>query len=380
MNRPRAPRAVVSRRGFALGLAATAAPASCGTTMTPPPETKPKSPAPAAAAPARRATLRELLAENRARDPEFGGGLSNHQSMALGALAKLGADDARLAGFADEYASRLRPLRDAAPLVSDDFRASIGSPPALVGLVHRFEADLAARGRRALLAEVLPALMPGVSGGAFHGLIRTAYALDAEEDAELAHALAYFVTVAEPLRELPAPRAAASLGPTASFARAEADPRLKRGFHGVRIVDALRPAAEQPLIDDVVADLHLGETTLDELASFALDVYMRTLDFTAIHMVTSTHAIRLLLPYLPEPDVALRYQFQALLVASLTIAASQNVPRPGPTLPSWSALTARALDSKDDHDVKLVFTCREEASVRAPDAYRAAAALRLHLT
>jgi hypothetical protein len=66
------------------------------------------------------ASLRALLAENRTRDPEFGHGLSNHQSMALGALAALGADQTRLAAFADHYAPRLRPcLR---------LRSAFGSP------------------------------------------------------------------------------------------------------------------------------------------------------------------------------------------------------------------------------------------------------------
>src|SRR5436190_19892522 len=99
MNDQREPRVVVNRRQFALGLTAAAAPTSCGTTMTPPHQTEPKAAVPGVNTPLprpRRASLRELLAENRTRDPEFGSGLSNHQSMALGALAKLGADDRRL--------------------------------------------------------------------------------------------------------------------------------------------------------------------------------------------------------------------------------------------------------------------------------------------
>jgi hypothetical protein len=326
-----------------------------------------------------RAALRSLLTENRTRDPEFGNGLSNHQSMALSALAALGADDEALATFARNYAARLRPLRDAAPLVSEDFRASIGSRTALVGLIQYFETALGTRGRSAVLGETLPALLPGLSGAAFHGLIRTAYALGAEDDAELAHALSYFVTVAGPLRPLPAARPDASATARDLFERAATDTALKKGFSGKLIVDAMRSAADQPGVDDLVAALRVAPDTLDDLAGAALALYVGSLDFTALHAVTSTHALRVVLPHLPERDrePALRIHFQALLVAALTLRPPQSVPVAGPTPPDWPVLVARALASTDDHDVKFVFTCREEARLRTPDAYRAAAALRL---
>lgn len=159
-----------------------------------------------------RARLRELLAHNRACDPEFGRGLSNHQSMALTALSALGPDDARLSAFAAAHGERLRPLRAETPGAASDVKAAIGSPPALVTLIGAFERDIGARGRKAVLGDVLPLLLPGISGAAFHGVIRCAYALDAEDHSELAHALAYFVTVAKPLRPLPpsAPSASAA--------------------------------------------------------------------------------------------------------------------------------------------------------------------------
>jgi hypothetical protein len=301
--------------------------------------------------------------------------------MALGALAALGADDGVLEAFADQYSTRLRPLRDAAPLASADFRASIGSPSALLGLIRQFETELGERGRNAVLKATLPSLLPGLWGGAFHGLIRTAYALDAEDDAELAHALSYFVSVAAPLRPLPDARPNASATAGELLARAAADTHLKKGFYGALIVDAMRAAADQQGVDDLVEALRVDHATLDDLAGAALDLYLRSKNFTALHAVTSTHALRLVLPLLPERDqaAALRYHFQALLVAALSIKLPKNAPVAAPSPPEWPELVARALQSSDDHDVKFVFTCREEARVRTPDAYRAAAALRLGL-
>ena len=328
---------------------------------------------------ARRASLRELLAENRTYDPEYSYGLANHLSMTLSALAALGADDGVLTSFAEHYRTRLRPLRQGAPLSAGDWRASLGSPSALVGLIQHFERELSVRDRAAVLRDVLAAATPGLAAGAFHGLIRTAYALHAEEDAELAHALGYFVMVAQPLRPLPAPRATSAASPHDLLELAASDPRLTKGISGQLITDALRVAVEQPGFDDFVAALRVGPDTLDELAQAALDLYVHTLDFGALHAVTSTHALRLLLPHSPDPELALRYQFQALLAVSLTIPASSHIVPSTAPLPDWSGVAAAALQSDDDHDSKLVYTCREESALRLPDDYRRAASLRMRL-
>ena len=58
-------------------------------------------------------TFIELLDASGQYDAEFDSGdftgLSNHLPMALAALKRLGADDARLAAFASGYSQRLRP-------------------------------------------------------------------------------------------------------------------------------------------------------------------------------------------------------------------------------------------------------------------------------
>jgi len=371
----------LGRRSFALGLTASAWQASCEKPMAAP--EPPHAPEPSGSNLTREAlpprSLRELLARNRATDPEYGNGLSNHQSMALGALSALGADAARLEAFAAAYATRLRPLRPSAPIASADFRASIGVPSALCELARSFESELSAHGRAGVLRRLLPELAPGIGGAAFHGLIRTAYALGAEDDAELAQALAYFVTVGQPLRALSEARAADERPAQSLLASAAADPRFGSVTAGGLIADAMRAAARQPGFDEVVGKLRTGPGTLDELARAALELYLGTLDFTALHAVTSTHALRVLLPFYAEPELALRYHFQALLAACLTISKRRLRGPSNSASPEWSTLIGSALLRNDDHDVKFVFTCREESTVRDAAAYREAAALRLGL-
>ena len=51
--------------------------------------------------------LQQLLDAEAGFAPDYGGGLANHRPMALHALARLGADDARLEAFARHYEPRL---------------------------------------------------------------------------------------------------------------------------------------------------------------------------------------------------------------------------------------------------------------------------------
>jgi hypothetical protein len=66
--------------------------------------------------------LVDWLARGAGFDCEYGGGLSNHLPMALWALHRLGADEARIDSFARGYSTRLAP----APV--QDSRPDPGAP------------------------------------------------------------------------------------------------------------------------------------------------------------------------------------------------------------------------------------------------------------
>ena len=130
-------------------------------------------------------------------DAEFdaGGftGLSNHLPMALAALKRLGADDARLAAFAARYSQRLRPAPAPAEWpAGEPWRARLGQTNAWPAYRHLFLHWLVTESADAVLQQTMPTLMAGCGGAAFHGLIRTAYAVQSGHGQELADALAYW--------------------------------------------------------------------------------------------------------------------------------------------------------------------------------------------
>jgi len=329
------------------------------------------------------ATLAELLANNRARDPEFGDGLSNHQSMALVALVEMGAGAQRLRAFATRYDRNLERLRPRGPSVAyAEIDRALGKPEAFVGMVDAFAAELRSRGRDAVLRATLPKLWPSVGTVAFHGVIRTAYAVRRDEDPlELAYALAYWASRAVALRPLPDTMGReADAGALVRDALGQAELQVRHSRLGGLIDARMREAAAKPGFDAVVGALAIDDDALANIAAAALRLYLGTGDFTALHGVTGTHAVRVLSPWTSDPTTAARWQWQSLVAAALTVPGAKLAEPNDDAAPPWPELLAEATQRNDDHDVKLVDTCREESEALAAPGYRTAAALRLGLT
>jgi hypothetical protein len=115
--------------------------------------------------PADSRALRALLTDAARFDAEYRGGLSNHLPMALTALTRLGADDERLAEFAQRYAQRLHPATALeAWAAGDPWRGRFGDPLAWPAYRSLFREWIAHEGASAVLAQCLPPLMEGVAG------------------------------------------------------------------------------------------------------------------------------------------------------------------------------------------------------------------------
>lgn len=312
--------------------------------------------------------LQALLDVGAGFDAEYGEGLSDHRPMALVALERLGADAARLRVFAARYerSKALRPARAPGGWSSGDAWAGrLGDRAAWPAYRELFRQWLLHEGVAELLAQVLPVLMPGCAAAAFHGPIRVASALQAGQAAEVADGLAHWACFHQPLGAL------APMG-------AEADPlvllrRLRAGRSAApliasRIADAARGGA----VNRVVAELHVDEGTPQRLARAAAFAYAASGNFTALHLVTATHAMRVIAPFVDDSGrlEAWRWFWQAWAHG---LVAARLRPRPPVPLLDWPTLVARAIASDDEHVVKLVDSAREEERAYGGGDWRAAA-------
>lgn len=317
------------------------------------------------------AVLNELLTTGQRYAPEYRGGLSTHLPMALGALQALGADDDRLRQAFDRFSAPLS-LAPRSGRVLADWPQQLGRLDAHADLLATFGAQIASDGAAGVLQRALPRLMPGVGAAAFHGLIRTAYGVAAAHDGETAAGLAYWACRWLPLDAPPAP--ATERDPAAWLAALAQDLADTR-FEGGLIFERMRAVGRTEAFARHAGRLQVDENTLAALADLAAQRYAATRNFTVLHLVTSCHALRLLLPHLGDRDTALRHCARAYAAGCIASGIDlQSPPLPVPGL-TWPQVVQRAIVSNDEHVIKLVHSCRDEAAVYGDGARLHAAGL-----
>ena len=301
-------------------------------------------------------TLIDLLDEGAAFDAEYQGDLSNHRPMALVALAHLGASDEHLRSYAERYSQRLAAAPPALNWPAGQAWAQdLGQRPAwpiyrdlfMQWLRHEYAGDV--------LRQAVPVLMQGCGAAAFHGLIRTAYAMQAAHRQELADALAYWACRWLDLG-----------GGPVEGAQADPEPLLQRlrqvPSQAGLIFQRMQVAAAQTPLQATVKRLQVNEQTLPRLAVLAAQAYAASGNFIALHLVTSAHAARVVLAELEPEDRLLALQpYWRAYAAAVCVAGMRPLPA-APLLP-WPAIVSRALVSEDDHVIKLVHSCREQERV-----------------
>jgi hypothetical protein len=300
-------------------------------------------------------------------DAEYGDGLSSHLPMAVLALQRLGAPAARVRAFARGYAARLRPAPPPQTWPEGaDWASRLGVGAAWPAYRDLFARRLQLEGTDGLLAALLPRLMPGCGGAAFHGLIRSAYAAQAAQPRELADALAYWACRWADLG--PLPRVAATKTDPAAVLRQLPLPARPPG--GRLIADRVATVAALPGFGAVVARLQVDAHTLERLARGSAELYAASGNFTVLHMLTSAHALRVLLPRLADPLPAERAYWHAFAAAWVASGARDHGPAP---LRPWGAIVAFATASDDEHVIKLVDSCREQERAYGGEVWRRAA-------
>ena len=113
---------------------------------------------------------------------------------------------------------------------------------------------------------------------------------------------------------------------------------------------------------EVIQWLDVGRCRIADIARAAGALYGATGDFTALHTVTGTQAVTVLLPYVREPAVLLPWLWQALAAAYVAIGRpalpeadtidSWRAAEP----PAWPDLMTKALAEEDEHTVKLCYS------------------------
>jgi len=316
-------------------------------------------------------TCRALLADSQRFATTYASGFFNHLPMALLALERLGGDEARLRQFAAFYEKRLRPRSIGDPLPDDDWQEAVGKRRYETALAAKFENDLRDRCVAVLLGEVVPHLTTGIASEAFHGAIRTAYAIDSGDDVDIAGALASWVTGFSELPGVSAEKRFDTIGD--GFAAIAADERFATSIEGRSIDGRIAKVNALPAFDDYRSAI--AQPVLPDLAKIAAQLFIATGDFIALHLVTGCHATRLLQPFLLPS--ALDDLATAMLAAYVVIGRPPIPTEFVQSPPDAASLAAQAVKSDDDHDLKFAYSCIQEDAHYGWELHRIAAAIRL---
>ena len=298
--------------------------------------------------------LHQLLDEQLVMPPEYSNGLSSHLPMALHALHSLGAGPDRLRAFYDSYITRFQGRRTTAVTPPADWLNLRGQIESFATLQAYFLDAIARLGRDLTLRFAVPALMPGVAAAAFHGVIRTAHAVDAGHDGELASALAYWAA-----RWSALPPVNAAIGDesmhnwTEKLQQAGDKWQPGNGLISAEMQLATNSKAWQAL----VASPALSSKPLEALARYAAKRYAETRNFTVLHLVTGCRALEVLTPWSDSemPSHALRAYVAAYLASGAGSLSTQSQHEGL----DWQTLHTRAIACDDDHIIKLVHAATE---------------------
>jgi hypothetical protein len=329
--------------------------------------------------------LSELLDDELNADPTTKRNLTNHLPMALVAKTRLGANEGELRRFAAAYSKRNAPLAPVQhPLTSNTWTTAIGQKGASGDLRDYFSRSVNDVGVDNTLRAHLPFLLPGISGAAFHGAIRLAYALEVASPIRIAAGLGYLAEVAPPLGPI-TPSPATLDDPIELLITYSRSHRWSSAADDNTIGERMSTVAHDEAFMSLPAALHLDEHTADRLADAALAIFATTGDFTALHGVTGSAAIESLRPWLDDPSSLDLYLFQALAAAYLTIDApalwsgerqTEFVASNNTTLGEVELVGA---NSDDEHVSKLIYTAHRLWVKTANPLYLAVAARKARL-
>ncbi len=320
--------------------------------------------------------LMALLRNNQTYDWQHGFGTRmNHNAMVLVALYRLGATAKRLQSY---YDGLNRPRfsiargQRATKITASNWTSALGRSDSVHAYIRYFRARAKADGVQATLKAHTPRLVQGAAAAAFHPLIKLGSGLDIADTEEIALALANWATSYE---AVPAhdPKHEAIGFPefVASLANDETLRKIRGGSGN--IVQRMRLYYRSPAFRARLRPIKIdSKKPLHVVADTIRSAFTKHQHFTLLHGLTSTHAMRAVLPYLGRPEKPLTAFCHALGAAWLTavVLARRDSKRPLPSRhPVEAVLKKRGAASSNNHVIKVTWSCLEEFRAYGQEDY-----------
>lgn len=299
--------------------------------------------------------------------PEYANGLTNHFPMALAALRSMCASEQQIAAFSVNATRHLEVLDSqpsSAPLANWQAVNSLrGQYSHFIELRRYFSQQIGNDPHHPFVAWVVEELAPAISCAAFHPLIRLGHALESRDCAEVASALAYWVfAYAELSWPSNSHQSSSSLATTIDTLLVNAD--WPKGRLGANLVtDDMQQVHRQADFNQLVFKPNPQQIDFLEIESSILQLYLATDDFTILHGVTATYAVRAIGAQYPNINSLVYYLWQGLVNAYLSKGITeQQMQETLAMLEKTDCLSPEqirqiACHSYNEHHIKLACVC-----------------------
>ncbi len=321
--------------------------------------------------------LKDLIDSYRNYSVEYYMNYTNHLPMAATALIKMGAERERLMDFCAIYSRRLNGrVQSSITISGENWKRNPGQHRYFDAYNRFFRSESDRMGVDTMLHTYLPELMDGIGSGAFHALIKLAYGIMNDDDTEKIEAMAYYAICYLPLGYIQESTPDYA-GPEDALLSVKNNTRWKdKTAEGRNIDEKIYRVISDP---DFNRYLHVpGDAPVKYLAETAplmRNIFINSFNFTSLHMVTGTHALRIVLPYIKEEDrgKAVKQFWKTAAAAYLSIGAPEvdlNKDKDFTSQAEWEDIFSAAIKSGDAHVIKLIFTCHEEEKEYNDPLYR----------
>ncbi|HMQ10333.1 MAG TPA: questin oxidase family protein [Oligoflexia bacterium] len=309
--------------------------------------------------------------------------LYTHTPMALLALKEMGASDLRLEDF---YKISVKKLKTkSAPSVvitANNWKEYLGQHAHEAAYIQFFKKEMKHLGQDKVIASYFDQLMPGVAAAAFHPLIRLFYAVRFNIPEEIVISLATWATSYLDLGLDAHLSHQLSLGHTLKQFEEQ---KFNQGqkIIGSNIAKRMLAVSKMTMFKELSNLVDQNDLQPLKLEQALLWLFSQNNNFTLLHAITSQHAFESLYHFSSKSNESRVIMWKALLAAYLSTTGSVNIDfnwqYPEIKLPDWEVLTAKAIQSNDEHVIKLLHVLSIKKTEGLENNLRYAGALKLGL-
>jgi hypothetical protein len=321
---------------------------------------------------------------NKSFSTYYHGELYSHTPMALIALRDLGASEKRLCEFYDYGSQKLEPIKlNTKKICDENWKDYFGEYELESSYVEYFRDIVQREGIVKSVSKYFDILMEGVGAAAFHPIIRLSYGVRQGNKDEVAISLATwaasFVNL-EVTTDLSEENELKDILKWFQEKNFNLNEKIKADNIATRMLEVSKNKNYKKLCSTIFS----SELERDKLEESLLWLYSQTNNFTLLHAVTSHHAFEFLLDSSINKEKSKAYFWKAILAAYLSTTGVVKVDLsweypPFDNLPSWEEIKSSAIESNDDHVIKLVHVLNLKCKEHLDGKLRYASALKLNM-